>query len=210
MSYELDKREVENFFDNHIIKYIIVDLEVLDKIEADASGVGGCVIPLALSTFAALDLIGYLIHAQERKVVAMSFSDLLTNARYFPDFVQYTTQNSFFDSFRDNLRSIMAHRFSLAKYDIAKSPDPYLFFENNGRQIFNASYFTKITIDAIKKIHAEITSDTFIINGYSKEETMIKMKERIIKLKDFEGSVFVAIANLPITSTILQTTSSLG
>lgn len=210
MSYSIDKAEVLNFFDNHIMKYIIADLEILDKIKADGSGVGGCAIPQALSTFAALDLIGYLLHPQDGKPVAMNFTDLLKNDKYFPEFKQFGTQADFFDSFKHNLRSIMAHRFSLAKYDITKTDDNYLFFENNGRQTFNASYFTKITINFIKKIRNEINDDKLIINGYTKEVTIEKVKNKIIKLKDFEGDIYVPLDNLPISTVTTHTTSSLG
>mgnify|MGYP007097323165 FL=1 len=51
MSYLVNKAEVMEFFDNHIMKYIITDLEILNKIKADDSGIGGCAIPQALSTF---------------------------------------------------------------------------------------------------------------------------------------------------------------
>lgn len=208
MSYESDKKEVLDFFDNHILKYIIVDLEVLNEIKATRLGGGGCSIPQASSTFSALDLIGYLIHQQDITTVGMSFSSLLKNKVYFPEFSEYSTKAKFFDSFRDNFRSIMAHRFSLAKYDIAKTEDNYLFVEKTGRQIFNVSYFTKITIKAIKKIYEEIQNDQLVIPTFSKEKTMKKVKDRITKLKEFEGSVFVLLNDLPTTATT-QTTCSL-
>ncbi len=209
MSYEIDKAEVLDFFDNHIMKYIIVDLEVLDEIKAKSLGGGGCSIPQASSTFSALDLIGYLIHPQDLGTVSMSFSGLLKNESYFPEFSEYSTKEKFFNSFRDNIRSIMAHRFSLAKYDIAKTEDNYLFVEKSGRQIFNVSYFTKITIKAMKKIYEEIQNDQFFISTFSKKITMQKVKDRITKLKEFEGSVYVLLNDLPITTTT-QTTCSLS
>ena len=209
MSYEANKTEVLDFFDNHIMKYIIVDLEVLDEIKAKSLGGGGCSIPQASSTFSALDLIGYLIHPQDLGTVSMSFSGLLMNGAYFPEFSEYSTKAKFFDSFRDDLRSIMAHRFSLAKYDIAKTNDSHLFVEQSGRQIFNVSYFTKITIKAIKKIYEEIQNDQFVISPFSNEVTIEKVKSRITKLKEFEGSAYVLLNDLPITITT-QTTCSLS
>lgn len=180
----------------------------MENIRANSFGEGGCAIPQASSTFAALDLLGYLIHPQDLKPVVMSFTDLLSDVKYFPEFKKYSTYSNFFDSFRDNLRSIMVHRFSLAKYDIAKTSEMHLFLEKNGRQIFNVSFFTKITIKAIEKIHAEIEDDSFTISGLSKDATMEKIKNRIIKLKDYEGKVNVSITNLP-TTTTTETTSSL-
>lgn len=207
MSYEINKAEVLDFFDNHIMKYIIVDLEVLDEIKAKSFGGGGCSIPQASSTFSALDLIGYLIHPQDLGTLRMSFSDLLKNKSYFPEFIEYSTKAKFFDSFRDNFRSIMAHRFSLAKYDIAKTDDTHLFVEKDSRQIFNVSFFTKITIKAIKKIYEEIKHDQFLISTFSNEVTMEKVKTRITKLKEYEGSVYVLLNDLPITTTTQSTCS---
>lgn len=209
MSYTNNKAIVINLFDNHIIKYIVKDLEILNSIEADSSGYGGCAIPQASSTFAALDLIGYLIHPQELKTVSMSFTDLLKNNQYFPDFVEYTSDINFFDSFKENIRSVMVHRFSLSKYDIAKADTNHLFYEQDGRQIFNTSFFTKTTIVAINKICNNIKNDSFVINGYDKEYTMEKIKNRIEKLKDFEGKYFSNLINLPISTTTTETTSSL-
>lgn len=210
MNYETDKAEVVNLFDHHILKYVVKDLEVLDNTKPDASGAGGCTIPQAASTFAALDLIGYLIHPQEQRTVKMSFGDLIKNDTYFPEFKEYLTQTKFIDSFRDNLRTMMVHRFSLAKYDIAKIEVDHLFIEKNGRQIFNASYFTKITLAVINKIYNQIKGDTFIINGRSKEESMEKIKERIISLRNYEGDHFTPLTNLPSLTTDTQTTSSIG
>lgn len=210
MSYEIDKKEVLNLFDNHIMRYIVKDLEVLDRIKPDDYGAGGCAIPQASSTFAALDLIGYLVHPQELKPVGMAFSDLLKNDRYFPEFEEYKSHVDFFDSFRDNIRSIMVHRFLLTKYDITKVDTEYLFLEANGHQIFNASHFTKMTIDAITKIYNDIKSDTFIINGYSKELTMENIRLKIDKLKAFEGKGFEPFSNLTTPTISIKTTNPLG
>lgn len=91
MSYESNKIEVLDLFDNHIIKYVVKDLEVLDSIEPDASGAGACTIPQAISTFAALDLIGYLVHSQNVRPVDMCFTELINNNTYFPEFKQYSS-----------------------------------------------------------------------------------------------------------------------
>lgn len=173
-------------------------------------GVGGCAIPQATSTFSALDLIGYLTHTEDGRTMKMSFTELLKNELYFPDFKDYSIHTKFFDSFRDDLRSIMVHRFSLTKYDIAKIETSSLFIEEDGRKIFNVSYFTKMTINAIKKIYQEIKDDTFIINGHSKEVTMEKIKNKIAELKDYNSINFEPLESLPTSTTSTETTSSLG
>lgn len=210
MIFETNKAKVLQLFESHILRYVIKDLEVLDSISPDALGAGGCTIPQAISTFASLDLIGFLTHPQEIKTVNMCFTDLLKNESYFPDLKLYSTQEKFFDSFRENVRSIMVHRFSLSKYDIAKIYNNDLFIRENGREIFNISFFTKMTIGAIRKIHHQIRNDTYFINGYSKELTMEKMANRIEKLKNFASRDFLNLPNLLSATTNTETTRSLG
>lgn len=210
MSYLVNKAEVMEFFDNHIMKYIITDLEILNKIKADDSGIGGCAIPQALSTFSALDLMGYLLHPQDIETNKMTFSDLLKNSKYFPEFETFSTKDNFILSFKDNLRNIIAHRFSLAKYDITKSDENLLFFEYKGQQTFNVSYLTKITINFIRRIRDEIYNDQLNINGYSKDITLEKIKNKISKLKNFEGKNYEHLNNLSISTVTTDTTSSLG
>ncbi len=210
MSYQTNKTEVLDFFDKYIIRYVVKDLEILDNIRADTFGAGACTIPQAISTFAALDLIGYLIHTQEIKTVGMSFTEFINNDIFFPEIKQYSSYANFFEFFRDNLRSFMVHRFSLVKYDITKSTMEHLFFEENGRQIFNASKFTRMSVYSIQKVYNELKNESFIINGYSKEKTMKIIKERIEKLQDFKGILFKPEFNLPISTITTKTTSSIG
>ena len=102
----------------------------------------------------------------------------------------------------------MVHRFSLTKYDITKTNDTNLFTEMDTRQIFNTSYFTKITINAINKIYNEIKEDKFLINGFSKKITLEKVNEKIKMLKDFDKN-YVHLIDLPISTVSTQTTCSL-
>lgn len=210
MSYANNKLVILDLFDNHILKYIIKDLEILDSIQADGFGVGGCAVPQGISTFSALDLIGYLTHTEDGRTIKMSFSELLKNEFYFPDFREYSIHTNFFDFFRDDIRSVMTHRFSLTKYDIAKIETHSLFIKENDHIIFNVSYFTKMTINAVRKIYQEIKDDTFIINGYSKEETMEKIKNKIAELKNYNSPNIILSENLPTSTTTTETTSSIG
>jgi hypothetical protein len=209
MAYDTDKLDVLKFFDDHILKYIVTDLEVLNSIEADSNGIGGCAIPQAVSTFSALDLLGYLIHPQDLKTVGMSFTDLLKNQTLFPEFRRFTAHIDFFNSFRDDVRSIMTHRFSLTKYAIAKVKMADLFFENSGVTVFNVCRFTEMAIEGIHKVYDDLQRDSFIINGYTKIESVKKIKDRIEKLKLFESDDFIGPSNLNSTSTT-QTTNPLG
>ena len=209
MDYKANKAAVLDLFDNHILRYIIKDLEKLIEIEADDFGAGGCAIPQAISTFAVLDLIGYITHPQDEiSTVGGSFGNIIINKKYFLGFKKLLDHPNFLDSFRDNIRSIMVHRFLLAKYDIAKTLDNELFIQKKDRQIFNVTYFTKITIDATKKIYDEISGDLFFINGFSKEESLYKMNNKIGRLKEFGGRKYAELTNLTIPTTCIQTTSS--
>lgn len=210
---ESNKKEVLDFFENHIIKYVVKDLEILNKIEADGEGVGGCAIPQASSTFSALDLIGYLIHPQDEiRPVKMSFSDLLKKEKYFPELSDYKSNEPFFNSIRDYIRTYLAHRYLMTKYDVAKIDIDKLFIVNKGRIVFNVAFFTKITVKAIKEICSDITNDLFVINDYSNEKSIKMVKERLDKLKsyDFEGKNNVELTDLTTSTVTFETTKSLS
>ena len=182
MSSDVYKAEVLNLFDNYIIKYIIADLKVLDSIKAnEITGIGGCAIPQAIATFAALDLIGYLIHPQELSELKMIFSYLLSNTRYFPSIENITTKENV-EKIRNDIRSTMVHRFLLPQFDITKEDNGNLFYEANGRLIFSTSHLTKLTILCIESIHKEIETDAFMITGLNNEDSIEIIKTKIDKL----------------------------
>ncbi len=210
MTHEENKQEVMQLFDNHILKYIVSDLIKLNSIMADENGVGGCSIPQAISTFSALDFVGYLTHSQDMSVMSMSFSDLLKNENYFPSLKSYVNHSNFSKIFRDDYRSFMVHRYSMTKFNISKINVDELFLEENSNVIFNVFYFTKITIEAILKIYDEIIKDTFTINMNSNEQSIEKVKNRITNLKNYNEANFLAFDSLLPNTTITQTTSSLG
>lgn len=210
---ENDKTVVLDFFENHIIKYVVKDLEILNTIEAVENGAGGCAIPQASSTFSALDLIGYLIHPQDIRPVNMNFSDLLKNEKYFPELSEYKSNDSYFNSIRDYIRTYLVHRYVMTKYDIMKNNDiDVLFIDNGGRNVFNVAFFTKIAIKAIQKIYSDITNDQFVINGYSNEKSVKMIKEKLDKLKsyDFEGKKNLELTDLMTSTITLETTKSLS
>lgn len=209
MTYEKNKADVLDLFDNHIIKYIIKDLEVLDRIKADASGVGGCAIPQASATFSALDLIGYLVHHQEPSELKMCFGSLLNNEAYFPSLRHYKNHRQFLELMRDDVRSVMAHRFYLARYDITKEDNGHLFYDGRGKIIFSTSHFTKLTIRTIYTIYECIKNDTLLISGFSKEASMEKIKDRVDKLKNYESDAYATLIGLQSFTVTTQTTISL-
>ena len=205
-----NKKEVLDFFENHIIKYIVKDLEILNTIKADEKGSGACSIPQASSTFSALDLIGYLIDPQDLKAVDMRFSSLLKNEKYFPQLAHFKQMDTFFESFRDNVRTYLAHRYLMTKYGITKIDTDELFISDSGSEIFNVSFFTKISIKAINDIYRDISSDQFKINGYSNEKSLKKIKEKLDNLKSNEGKFNVTLTGILASTVTLQTTKSLS
>lgn len=207
MKYTENKLTVLDLFENHILKYIVQDLKILSSINPE-NGNGSCAIPQAIASFSAIDLIGYLCYPQDRRDLKMSFSHILANERYFPHFKQYSSNINFFNSFRDNIRGIMVHRYSIAKFDIIKSNEEILFFTANDRQIFNVSYFTKNVLEAINLIYNQIINDTFKINEFSNEDSLGKMADKIQKLKNFNENspLTIELSKRTITA---QTTSSL-
>jgi hypothetical protein len=191
------------------MKYVVSDLEVLDAIRANSDGIGGCAIPQAVSTFAALDLLGYLISPQEIGAVKMHFVEILKNENLFPQFKDIEKHDSFFESFRDDIRSVMTHRYSLTQYDITKSNQNVLFYSDSEKTVFNVSYFTKGIVNAIRKIYLELTNDNLTITGNNKEQTMQKLYEKVLKLRTYrsahyQDTHFSSLADPP------QTTQSIN
>jgi hypothetical protein len=208
MEYEMYKSEVSDFFESHIMKYIVSDLEVLDAIQANSDGIGGCAIPQAVSTFAALDLLGFLISPQEIGPVKMHFVEILKNDNLFRQFNDIEKHDSFFESFRDDIRSVMTHRYSLTQYDITKSNENVLFYSDGEKTVFNVSYFTKGVVNAIRTLYSELTNDNLTIPGNNKNQAMQKFYEKVIKLRTYKSvhhkdTHFGSIADPP------QTTESL-
>jgi len=210
MSFESNKAEVIELFENHILKYIVKDLKVLDGIKADESGAGGCAIPQATAAFSALDLMGYLTNPQEVRPVEMRIKDFLGNPLYFPTIQHLVTQSGFLDFIRDNVRSIMAHRFALSIFDITKEDNGHLFYQEGNKYIFSARHLTHLTISAINHVYQSIQTDSFRINGFTNEESIEKMKTKVDKLKSYIGTDFTGLSGLFVSTTTTQTTSSLG
>ena len=208
MSYDANKQSIIKFFDFYILKYIVTDLKVLDAISADIRGEGGCAIPQAISTFAALDLIGYLTSSQDPATIGMHFQEVLKDPAYFPELTLLANQEKFLNSFRDDFRSTMAHRFLLIQYDIYKSASETLLSESAGRHIFNVSYFTKLVIKAIEKIYSSIQTDQLIISGLSLEDSVEKIKIRIDDLNQHASKHYKLLEGLPLLPFTPETTRS--
>jgi len=130
MDYQDYKKSVLSFFDDFVLKYLISDLQKLDSLTADSKGVGGCAVPQALSTFAAIDLFGYLIDPLDSRTVNMNMGPFLKNNKIFPVVKGVAQLEEFLKSFRDDVRSVLAHRFFIVGYDIGKSQDESLFIQN--------------------------------------------------------------------------------
>jgi hypothetical protein len=210
MSLDVNKAEVLNFFDNYILKYIVKDLEALDLITADVDGRGGCAIPQSTSAFSALDLVGYLIHTQDMRVVGMSFSEFLGNVIYFPSIHNIVSQQHIIELIRDDIRSVMAHRFALSLFQITKEDNGHLLYEEDGKYILSASHLTKLTIKAINQVYLNIFNDSFVINGFTHEQSIQKIKTKIDKLKAHVSIKQASISGLYISTTSTNTTSSFG
>ncbi len=204
------KHEIIDFFENYILKYIVNDLKRLDDIKPDKDGLGACTIPQAISTFAVADLIGYLINKDESKeVTKMSIMGLLKNTNYFKAFGESEVEQDFFIYLKDNVRSMLVHRFSLSKFDIIKDEADSLFLHNEGKLVFNVSCFTKLVLNSIDKVYEGLLDETLIIPGSSFEESLQKIHNRLSRLYDFEKGESSISFQFPSTTTT-QTTESIS
>ena len=101
---------------------MVKDIKVIDQIKPDATA-----ISQTSAIIQALDLMGYLTHPQELKVINLSFSHFLNNEVYFPSINQHKNHINFLNLLRDDVISIMAHRFSLTMFDITEKVISLLF-----------------------------------------------------------------------------------
>lgn len=214
MTYLDQKKKIIQFFENYILEYLIPDLEKLNSIIPDSNGRGGCTIPQAIATFAAVDLMGYFMDPNPNppSISKMKLKVFLSNADFFPELQNLNSIDDFLDSFRDDVRSIMTHRFFLTRYDIAKLQERSLFVQQGSKRIFNASYFTELVISAIKLLYKKISDDSFILAGdKNKEETMQRLNDRLNALKNYQSDTYVSTHTDTFISTSLttQTTKSL-
>jgi hypothetical protein len=142
----------------------------------------------------------------------MSFVDILKNEKYFPELSHFELINDFFESFQNNVRTVLAHRYLMTKFDVAKIDIDKLFIDDNGRTVLNIAFFTKISIKAINEIYSDIINDQFSINGYSNEKSIKMVKEKLDKLKsyDFEGKKNVELTGLTTINIPFETTKSIS
>jgi hypothetical protein len=203
------EREIIDFFENYIKKYIVTDLLRLDEIKPYDDGTGACAIPQAISTFAAIDLLGYLLNKDEQAVVGMSLMGLLKNSAYFKAFNDLEVEDDFFNYFKDNIRTMLVHRFSLSKFDIVKEDIDSFFLQKGDKKVFNTSYFTKQLLRSVDLIYDGLMSNTLVIPGLTNEESLKLIHRRLCKLKENEKGVLIFNDQFPLT-TSTQTTSSIG
>jgi hypothetical protein len=210
------KQEVLGFFDNYVFPYLIGDLRKLQMIKADEKGEGACAVPQAITAFTACDLMGFLIDIQEPKsnLIRMRMMPFLKHPNFLPEIHQSGYFDEFINSIKDDFRSVMVHRFFPVKFDIGKLPEEEIIV-NNGKLVFNVSYFTTIVIKGIGRLYDSIKDDTYIFNDSEINTVAIKrLYERIEILKTYESKDLPVVESLyPVSSTTTstaETTSSLG
>ncbi len=146
MSYQLEKEEVVNFFENHVLKYIIPDLENLMKIKANEDGSGACAVPQAMTTFSVCDLFGYLLDKQEAGALNPRIKYFLKIKSLFGNLIQGAISKDLdiiLNVLSDDVRSSIAHRFFLIKFDITKDNTNALISNNADRLVFHTNFFYK-------------------------------------------------------------------
>src|SRR4030095_3877846 len=188
MSYESQKKEVIKFFDDYIFNYLIPDIRTLQRLEPDTRGRGACTIPLAITTFTAVDLFGYFLdpNSSAPAILTMKLKVFLSSKEFFPELKGLTDLDNFLDSFRQDVRSLMTHRFFLTQYHIAKLPEKKLFVDHGVDRIFNATHFANLVTEGIQKVYDKIHQDSLILAGdTNKEETMQRLYDRLQNLKNY-------------------------
>lgn len=200
---------VDKFFKEFIFKNIIPDLKVLDQINPNGiGGLGACCIPQAITTFSTIDLFGYLLGPENMKEMDMRFIDFLKNRLYFPNLESSLESDNFWNSLRDELRSLMVHRFIISKYSIAKVDVDKLFvkIEQSNEVIFNVRFFTKITLNAVDIIYHLFLNQELVIEDLSFSDTIDRLRMKVESLINLNRYNVDNISNITSISTTIQTT----
>ncbi len=116
------------------------------KIKANEDGSGACAVPQAMTTFSVCDLFGYLLDKQEAGALNPRIKYFLKIKSLFGNLIQGAISKDLdiiLNVLSDDVRSSIAHRFFLIKFDITKDNTNALISNNADRLVFHTNFFYK-------------------------------------------------------------------
>lgn len=151
--------QLRHYFEDHLVRYTVPDLQCLMDIRPDSDGLSGCTIPLALTAFSVLDLFGYLLRPAKK---GLNSKDTKGNLRFifcesagglFPLKVDPREFDVIYELYRNGL----VHQYFPKNVGIAKAGlGPLIVCEDSqdgtsGIPVLNVDVLAQATLDLIEK-----------------------------------------------------------
>jgi hypothetical protein len=176
------KERVQIYLDT-ISKYLVPEIKGLASKRPDDKGYEGYTIPLALTLFALIDVLGFLLREKDAKgkkpkpeETGKNFDALLAGSKYFPGiYSEKKTWSVLLKVFRHGISHTLFPKVS----GIGKHGEEQLIAEDlNGCKFdLNVDRLTKDCLEAFKKIK-------LMVEEGADEELINRIDERITQLYD--------------------------
>ncbi len=176
------KERVQNYLDT-ISKYLIPEIKGLASKRQNADGYEGYAVPLALTLFALIDVLGFLLRKEDAngnkpkpEETGKNFEALLAESNYFSEtYSEGKTWSILLKIFRNGIVHTLFPKVS----GIAKHGAKQLITENPGDCKFtlNVDRLTKDCLEAFEKIKLMVEEE-------ADEELINRIAERLKQLYD--------------------------
>jgi hypothetical protein len=176
------KERVQNYLDT-ISKYLIPEIKGLASKRPNADGYEGYAVPLALTLFALMDVLGFLLRKRgtkgnnpDPKKTIENFKALLAGSNYFPEiYSEEKTWRVLLTIFRHGISHTLFPKVS----GIGKHGEKQLITSDSGGCKFtlNVDRLTKDCLEAFEKIKS-------VIEEGADEELINRIDERLTQLYD--------------------------
>ena len=176
------KERVQNYLDT-ISKYLIPEIKGLASKRPNADGYEGYTVPLALTLFSLIDVLGFLLRKKDakgnkpkRKETRENFKALLAGSNYFPEiYSEGKTWVVLLKIFRYGISHTLFPKVS----GIAKFGGEQLITTDSGgcKFILNVDRLTKDCLEAFEKIK-------LMVEEGADEELINRIDERLTQLYD--------------------------
>lgn len=187
------KERVQNYLDT-ISKYLVPEIKGLANKRQNADGYEGYAVPLALTLFPLIDVLGFLLREKDakgnnpkRRETVENFKALLADNNYFPEmYSEEKTWCILLKVFRHGISHTLFPKVS----GIGKHGEQQLIIEGSGdcKFILNVDRLTKECLEAFEKIKSVVEegADEGLINCIDERITQLYNEDSddIDKLND--------------------------
>jgi hypothetical protein len=198
------------WFDRVVLGYVCRDIEKLLEIKVDKDGLGGCAAPLAMTTFAAMDRLGYLTKQDDKELdkTERRIKDFCEDwmARVKKDvYGKGKTRDLLAEVFRHGLAHQFISQYGTAITKESASGDVVVYDPNKGIYILQVEILAGDLLRAINDHLAifleDLNKEDLISRFYKRlrdqqqldEKSLVDMRERLKKKRkgDYEINPWV-------------------